>query len=41
MEYEWKKNWSEREDKKLKLLVIESGVMSWRTLAETLETTIE
>jgi hypothetical protein len=33
--------WSEREDKRLKLLVVESGVMSWQVLADTLETDIE
>ena len=37
----WKKAWTEREDKKLKLLAIESGVLSWKTLAETLEADLD
>ena len=33
----WKKTWTERDDKKLKLLVIESGIMDWKLLSEALE----
>ena len=35
---QWKKNWTDRDDKKLKWLVIESGILNWNTLAEALET---
>lgn len=37
----WNKSWNERDDKKLKLLVIESGIMSWLLLSEALEASID
>lgn len=33
----WKKGWTERDDKKLKLLIVESGIMNWDLLSEALE----
>lgn len=29
----WKKGWTERDDKKLKLLIVESGIMNWDLLS--------
>jgi hypothetical protein len=37
----WSKSWNERDDKKLKLLVIESGIMSWHLLSEALEASVD
>ena len=35
----WRHNWSDQDDKKVKLLVVESGILDWDELAKHLETT--
>lgn len=36
-DHKYNKMWTEKDDKKLKLLVVESGVFDWETLANAVE----